>query len=97
MQAQQVCHNSFVVMRCLPHCLAGSTHAQAVEKWQMVTCLMLTAGLFYHLLHMTAYVFNVEYVVVDMSPSGGMTNQNILMSSDAFFMPTAIDPKVRDA
>ena len=52
-------------------------------------------GLFYHLLRLTAYLYNVEYVVVDMSPSSSMFNRAILMSSDGFFMPSGVDPKVR--
>ena len=56
---------------------------------------MYDTGLFYHLLRLTAYLYNIEYVIVDMSPSGSMFNRAIFMSSDGFFMPSAVDPKVR--
>eukprot|EP00891_Asterochloris_glomerata_P003913 jgi/Astpho2/3913/Aster-01098 len=54
-------------------------------------------GLFYHLLRLTAYLYNIEYVVVDMSPSSSMFNRAIFMSSNGFFMPSGVDPKCREA
>ena len=54
----------------------------------------LRAGLFYHLMQKTAYLYNVQYVIVDMSPGSSMFNQAIFMSSNGFFMPSAIESKV---
>ena len=71
--------------------LRHATTAQLTQQIVMLAC----AGLFYHLMQMTAYIYNIEFVVVDMSPNCGAFNQNILTSSNAFFMPATIDPKVR--
>eukprot|EP00891_Asterochloris_glomerata_P001625 jgi/Astpho2/1625/fgenesh1_pg.00029_%23_1_t len=54
-------------------------------------------GLFYHLMQKTAYLYNVQYVIVDMSPGSSMFNQAIFMSSNGFFMPSAIESKCREA
>ena len=53
-------------------------------------------GLFFHLLRLTAYVYNIEYIIVDTSPDCSMFNQAIFMSSDGFFMPSRVDLEVRE-
>ena len=39
----------------------------------------------------TAAKFNADYILIDMSPSLGSINQNILMISDFFLVPTTAD------
>jgi cellulose biosynthesis protein BcsQ len=43
------------------------------------------------LLDKTAKRFNADYILIDMSPSLGAINQNILMTSDFFIVPTTAD------
>jgi cellulose biosynthesis protein BcsQ len=43
------------------------------------------------LLDKTANKFNADYMLIDMSPSLGSINQNILMTSDFFIIPTTAD------
>lgn len=43
------------------------------------------------LLDKTAQKFNADYLLIDMSPSLGSINQNILMTSDFFIIPTTAD------
>jgi len=44
-----------------------------------------------YLLDETARKFSADYVLIDMSPSLGAINQNILMTSDYFIVPTTAD------
>lgn len=44
-----------------------------------------------HLFGLTADKYHVDYVIVDMSPSLGAINQNLLMTSDFFIVPMAPD------
>jgi cellulose biosynthesis protein BcsQ len=44
-----------------------------------------------HLFNITAEKNNIDYTVVDMSPSLGAINQNILCTSDSFIVPMAPD------
>lgn len=39
----------------------------------------------------TAHKFNADYILIDMSPSLGSINQNLLMISDFFLVPTTAD------
>ncbi|PSB65357.1 hypothetical protein C7B61_11345 [filamentous cyanobacterium CCP1] len=39
----------------------------------------------------TASKFNADYILIDMSPSLGSINQNLLMTSDFFMVPTTAD------
>lgn len=48
-------------------------------------------GAFHYLITKIAENANADYVLVDMSPSLGSLNQNILSSSDAFLVPTSPD------
>ena len=44
-------------------------------------------GAMHYLLSKTAKRYNADYVLVDMSPSLGPINQNLLMTSDCFIVP----------
>ncbi len=44
-----------------------------------------------HLIDLTAKKYSIDYVLVDMSPSLGAINQNLLMTSDYFLVPMAPD------
>jgi cellulose biosynthesis protein BcsQ len=44
-----------------------------------------------HLFDITAKKYDIDYVLVDMSPSLGAINQNLLMTSDYFLVPMAPD------
>jgi hypothetical protein len=44
-----------------------------------------------HLFQLTAKKYTSDYVIVDMSPSLGPINQNLLMTSDYFLIPMAPD------
>ena len=44
-----------------------------------------------HLFGITADKYNADYIIVDMSPSLGAINQNLLMTSDFFIVPMAPD------
>jgi cellulose biosynthesis protein BcsQ len=43
------------------------------------------------LLNKTAQKFSADYILIDMSPSLGAINQNLLMTSDFFIVPTTAD------
>jgi cellulose biosynthesis protein BcsQ len=43
------------------------------------------------LLEKTAKKFDADYILIDMSPSLGAINQNLLMTSDFFIVPTTAD------
>lgn len=42
---------------------------------------------------MSAYVFNVPRVVVDLGPGNGRLNRTVMMSSNGWCMPLCIDNK----
>ena len=48
-------------------------------------------GAFHYFVEKIALANNADYVLVDMSPSLGAMNQNFLMTSDCFLVPTAPD------
>lgn len=48
-------------------------------------------GSLHHLFQITAAKYNIDYILVDMSPSLGPINQNLLMTSDFFLVPMAPD------
>lgn len=48
-------------------------------------------GALRHLLQLTAKQYDLEYILLDMSPSISSTNANILMESDYFIIPCAPD------
>lgn len=48
-------------------------------------------GSLHHLFHLTANQYTSDFIIVDMSPSLGPINQNLLMTSDFFLVPMAPD------
>lgn len=48
-------------------------------------------GSLHHLFQLTANKYTSDYIIVDMSPSLGPINQNLLMTSDYFLVPMAPD------
>jgi len=44
-----------------------------------------------HLFEITAKKYDIDYILIDMSPSLGAINQNLLMTSDFFLVPMAPD------
>lgn len=48
-------------------------------------------GSLHHLFKLTALKYKIDYILVDMSPSLGPINQNLLMTSDYFLVPMAPD------
>ncbi|TDV60107.1 ParA family protein [Pseudomonas sp. LP_7_YM] len=48
-------------------------------------------GSFHHLFQLTAKQYDCDYIIVDMSPSLGPINQNLLMTSDFFLVPMSPD------
>ena len=48
-------------------------------------------GSFHYLINKVANAANADYVLIDMSPSLGAINQNLLMTSDLFLVPSAPD------
>ena len=48
-------------------------------------------GAFHYLISKVAVANNADFVLVDMNPSLGAINQNFLMSSDCFMVPTSPD------
>lgn len=48
-------------------------------------------GSLHHLFQLTATKYKSDYIIVDMSPSLGPINQNLLMTSDFFLVPMAPD------
>lgn len=48
-------------------------------------------GSIHHLFHLTAKQYGCDFIIVDMSPSLGPINQNLLMTSDFFLVPMAPD------
>ncbi|MFT7221839.1 MAG: cellulose biosynthesis protein BcsQ [Candidatus Azotimanducaceae bacterium] len=68
-----------------------STLAIAHELSNSLTALQNIPGSLRHLFNITAEENDIEYVIIDMSPSLGALNQNLLCSSDAFIVPMAPD------
>ena len=48
-------------------------------------------GTFRKMVELTAKEYDIDYVLVDMSPSISATNANIFMQSDYFIIPCAPD------
>lgn len=48
-------------------------------------------GSLHHLFKITAEKYKIDYILIDMSPSLGPINQNLLMTSDYFIVPMAPD------
>ncbi len=65
--------------------------AMASKLSEAMPVLRNLPGAFGHLVRLTADHIAASIVIVDMSPSVGSLNQNILMQSDYFIVPTSPD------
>ncbi|GAB4286855.1 MAG: AAA family ATPase [Oscillatoriaceae cyanobacterium] len=63
----------------------------AQELSGSIQTLRNVPGAITDLLEKTAQKFNADYILIDMSPSLGAINQNLLMTSDFFIVPTTAD------
>ena len=63
----------------------------AQELSGSIQALKNLPGSIHDLLEKTAAKFNADYMLIDMSPSLGSINQNLLMISDYFLVPTTAD------
>ena len=63
----------------------------AQELSGSIQALKNLPGAITDLLNKTASKFNADYILIDMSPSLGAINQNLLMTSDFFIVPTTAD------
>lgn len=63
----------------------------AQELSGSIQALKNIPGSITELLQKTADDLNADYILIDMSPSLGSINQNLLMTSDFFIIPTAAD------
>ena len=63
----------------------------AQELTGSIQALRNIPGAINDLLEKTAIKYNADYILIDMSPSLGAINQNILMISNFFLIPTAAD------
>lgn len=63
----------------------------AQELSGSIQALQNLPGSISYLLQKTADKFNADYILIDMSPSLSSINQNLLMTSDFFILPTIPD------
>jgi len=63
----------------------------AQELSGSVYTLQNIPGSFSYLLDKTAEKYNADYIIIDMNPGLGSINQNLLMTSDYFIIPTSPD------
>jgi cellulose biosynthesis protein BcsQ len=63
----------------------------AQELSGSIQALQNLPGSISYLLQKTADKFNADYILIDMSPSLSSINQNLLMTSDFFIVPTSPD------
>ncbi|NET03298.1 MAG: AAA family ATPase [Symploca sp. SIO2B6] len=63
----------------------------AQELTGSIQALKNLPGSITDLLEKTASKFNADYILIDMSPSLSSINQNLLMTSDFFIVPTTAD------
>lgn len=63
----------------------------AQQMTASIVTLQNLPGAISHLLSITADYIKADYIIVDMNPSVGSLNQNILMTSDYFIVPTNPD------
>src|SRR5207253_4826023 len=59
----------------------------AQELSGSVVTLQNLPGSIHHLLNISANEYDADYILVDMSPSLGPINQNLLMTSNFFLVP----------
>lgn len=65
--------------------------AVAHELSHTLSALQNIPGAINHAIKITGAANNIDYAIVDMSPSLGALNQNLFMTSDAFIIPMAPD------
>ncbi len=65
--------------------------AVAHELSNTLSALQDIPGALHHAIERSATLYNIDYALVDMSPSLGAINQNLFMTSDAFILPMAPD------
>jgi cellulose biosynthesis protein BcsQ len=63
----------------------------AQELTGSLVTLQNLPGSIHHLFQVTAAKYDCDYIIVDMSPSLGPINQNLLMTSDYFLVPMVPD------
>jgi len=63
----------------------------AQELTGSIQALKNLPGSIFDLFNKTAQKYNADYLLIDMSPSLGAINQNLLMISDFFIVPTTAD------
>lgn len=61
------------------------------ELSNTLSALQNIPGALSHAIRLTGKANNIDYALVDMSPSLGAINQNLFMTSDAFIIPMAPD------
>ncbi|MER9677562.1 ParA family protein [Mesorhizobium sp. M0208] len=69
---------------------ASLTFAQTANN--AITTLQNLPGAFAELLRLTEQRYNIEYTIIDLNPGLSAINQNLLLISDAFIVPTNPDP-----
>lgn len=65
--------------------------AVAHELSNTLSALQNIPGALHHAIKKSADSYQIDYALVDMSPSLGAINQNLFMTSDAFILPMAPD------
>ena len=63
----------------------------AQELSGSIAALKNVPGALTDLFNKTALKYNADYIIIDMSPSLGSINQNLLMTSNFFLVPTTAD------
>ncbi|MBW6528467.1 ParA family protein [Sphingomonas sp. RHCKR7] len=65
--------------------------AVAHELSNTLSALQNIPGALHHAINITAVAHNIDYALIDMSPSLGAINQNLFMTSHGFILPMAPD------
>ncbi len=69
---------------------AALTFAQTASN--AITTLQNLPGAFSELIRITEEKYNIDYTLIDLNPSLSAINQNLILVSDAFVIPTNPDP-----
>jgi len=67
------------------------TLGMAQELSSSIFTLQNVPGSFSYLLEKTAEKYDADYIIIDVNPGLGSINQNLLMTSDYFIVPTSPD------
>jgi cellulose biosynthesis protein BcsQ len=87
----QGCNNLFLLPGHVGFAEYEVTLGIAQELTGSIQALRNLPGSINDLLDKTAAKFNADYILIDMSPSLGSINQNLLMISNFFLVPTTAD------